>query len=625
MKKLITYLGCIGLVIGLLAFAPVTMAADVTAITYTPSGSVGRSFIQPSTTLGIFTPTTAIVAAGTITFTLPVDTIITVASVAPGDFTIEQAASGGGTPGTATVPTGVVANAGARTLVFTVDAASLSTAPNAGLGVVTVKMSATATGDEIQNSAGPSSGLTFQVDTVVGDTGNIATVAFITATITSASDTLSDVTISTASSHTLTFVTPTGVPTALTGGDTIVLTFPADFDFTGETIGDITFSHGATTGLETPETLVAVADATDWGAVLSGATNLVLTLTAPTDGLGAGVIAASDKIVITYAATNALNATTANTYNVAVTGTFSNAGNIPVYVGPVAIADLTCISSGSAGAIWLRWTTPVGATGAYVAKTSLATITAGNFDAVTANTFSQTWVTGTIGVVQQRLVNALTPNNVYYFNVKAGGVTALSLSKISNTVYCTAPTAGSTGASDTTAPTSTITSPTESQGIKAGESFTITGTSSDTGGSSVSLVEISLDDGTTWYSTSAITSTATGFDWNYIWSSPALGSYTIKTRATDGFGNIETPGDGVPVVVLDVVPSVTVEIGGPETDETPADETPADETPADETPAAEPTIAEMEAFQVVISNMREQLVILLNQVLVMLQALLSNY
>lgn len=81
----------------------------------------------------------------------------------------------------------------------------------------------------------------------------------------------------------------------------------------------------------------------------------------------------------------------------------------------------------------------------------------------------------------------------------------------------------------------------------------------------------------------------------------------------------------MPVVVLAVVPSVTVEVGEPETG-TPAEgETPADETPADETPAAEPTVAEMEAFQVVISNMREQLLILLNQVLAMIQALLLTY
>ena len=77
----------------------------------------------------------------------------------------------------------------------------------------------------------------------------------------------------------------------------------------------------------------------------------------------------------------------------------------------------------------------------------------------------------------------------------------------------------------------------------------------------------------------------------------------------------------MPVVVLTVVPSVTVEIG-----EIPADETPTDETPADETPAAaEPTVAEIEAFQTVLSDIKEQLVILLNQVLAMIQALLLTY
>ena len=75
----------------------------------------------------------------------------------------------------------------------------------------------------------------------------------------------------------------------------------------------------------------------------------------------------------------------------------------------------------------------------------------------------------------------------------------------------------------------------------------------------------------------------------------------------------ETPADETPA---DETPA----------DDTPADGTPADDTPAEEgTPAEEPTVAEMEAFQTVLSDIKEQLVILLNQVLAMLQALLSTH
>ena len=179
MKKLVSFLSVIAMMALVFGVSPAIAAGGVTAITYTPSGSVVSTFVQPSTTLGVFTPQVAIVVTNTITFTLPVGTVITELNVAVGDFTIQQAASGGGTPGTATAPTGVVANAVARTLVLTVAAASLSTGADAGLGVVTVAMSGTAAGNEIQNPAVANSGLTFTVATTTNDTpGSIATVVF---------------------------------------------------------------------------------------------------------------------------------------------------------------------------------------------------------------------------------------------------------------------------------------------------------------------------------------------------------------------------------------------------------------------------------------------------------------
>lgn len=148
------------------------------------------------------------------------------------------------------------------------------------------------------------------------------------AIVTSLKDTMSRLKASTASSHTIYFVTPTGASDAT---DTIIITFPSDFNFTSKTISTVTFTHGATTGLENTETLAASATATAWGAVFSGTQNRVLTLTAPTDGVGAASVAASDKIIITYDSTNSINAS-AGTYTVTISGTFGDSGSLQIAI-----------------------------------------------------------------------------------------------------------------------------------------------------------------------------------------------------------------------------------------------------------------------------------------------------
>src|SRR3989344_5379630 len=149
------------------------------------------------------------------------------------------------------------------------------------------------------------------------------------ASLTALSDTMSSSKISTLSSHVLKFTTPTG---ANESTDTILITFPSDFNFTSKTIGTVTFTHGATTGAESTETLAASPSATEWGAAFSGTQNRVLTLTAPTDGVGAAAIAASDKVIITYNSTNSTNASSATSYAIAVSGTFGDTGTITVNI-----------------------------------------------------------------------------------------------------------------------------------------------------------------------------------------------------------------------------------------------------------------------------------------------------
>jgi hypothetical protein len=167
------------------------------------------------------------------------------------------------------------------------------------------------------------------VFSLVLSTVGVAVPAVNAASLTGLSDTMSSLTINEASSHVLTFTTPTG---ASDNTDTIIITFPSDFDFTGKTIGTVTFTHGATTGLESTEVLAAAPSATDWGAVFSGTENRILTLTAPTDGVGAATLAANDKVIITYDSTNALNPSTAGSYAIAYTGTFGDVGGTTVRI-----------------------------------------------------------------------------------------------------------------------------------------------------------------------------------------------------------------------------------------------------------------------------------------------------
>lgn len=150
--------------------------------------------------------------------------------------------------------------------------------------------------------------------------------------ITAISDTQSRMQKSpTTSSHTMKFTTTNAIQTT---GDTITFTFPADYNFTTKSIATVTFTHGATTGLENTETLAASADGTNWGAAFSGTQNRVFTLTAPTDGIGAAAVAASDKLIITYSAANSVNPTTAGTYltTIAVAGSTTESGSFAVAI-----------------------------------------------------------------------------------------------------------------------------------------------------------------------------------------------------------------------------------------------------------------------------------------------------
>ena len=100
-----------------------------------------------------------------------------------------------------------------------------------------------------------------------------------------------------------------------------------------------------------------------------------------------------------------------------------------------------------------------------------------------------------------------------------------------------------TASTDATAPSSAITSPANGANLPQGSPVTITGTATDAGGGVVGGVEVSVDGGATWHPTDGRAS------WSYTWTPSASGSVTIKSRAADDSGNLETPSAGIDVTI----------------------------------------------------------------------------
>jgi hypothetical protein len=102
---------------------------------------------------------------------------------------------------------------------------------------------------------------------------------------------------------------------------------------------------------------------------------------------------------------------------------------------------------------------------------------------------------------------------------------------------------------DTTPPTSTITSPAAGTTVGNGTTVTISGTATDSGGGVVAGVEVSTDGGATWHPVTSMSPDDTSVTWSYTWSAAGSGPVTIMSRATDDSGNIESPGPGISVTV----------------------------------------------------------------------------
>jgi methionine-rich copper-binding protein CopC len=94
-----------------------------------------------------------------------------------------------------------------------------------------------------------------------------------------------------------------------------------------------------------------------------------------------------------------------------------------------------------------------------------------------------------------------------------------------------------------TPPSSTISAPTAGASLAQGSTVTVKGTATSASGAVVAGVEVSTDGGTTWHPATGTTS------WTYTWKPNAPGTATLRSRAVDDSGNLETPGAGTTVNV----------------------------------------------------------------------------
>jgi Domain of unknown function (DUF4082)/Bacterial Ig-like domain/Fibronectin type III domain/Bacterial Ig domain len=103
-----------------------------------------------------------------------------------------------------------------------------------------------------------------------------------------------------------------------------------------------------------------------------------------------------------------------------------------------------------------------------------------------------------------------------------------------------------TTTSDTTAPTSTITSPSQGANLSNGSAVTISGSATDVGGV-VAGVEVSTDGGTTWHPVTTMSNPNSSVTWTYSWVAHGSPSTVIMSRAVDDSGNLQSPPPGTTV------------------------------------------------------------------------------
>lgn len=150
------------------------------------------------------------------------------------------------------------------------------------------------------------------------------------ASLSSQSDVMSRLKVSTLSDHTIKFVTPTG----LTAGQTITVTFPAGFTMGTFNVNNVDLATGAScSSISSERTLAASASGATWGVAQAGQ---VITLTSGTDTITAGhcveIQIGSNATSGGSGSTQITNPVTANTYLISIGGTFADSGSMSVAI-----------------------------------------------------------------------------------------------------------------------------------------------------------------------------------------------------------------------------------------------------------------------------------------------------
>ena len=161
---------------------------------------------------------------------------------------------------------------------------------------------------------------------VILNFGFLGTNQALAASLTTLSDTVSNLTASTAASQIIKFTTPTGIAAS----KTVILAFNNGTSTTGVTAADVTVLDVAT-----PITVNAGAPVGgNWGFVNTSST--VLTFTT-----GSGTVAPGDAVTITFNGTNKITNGAAGTTTLVITGSFGDTGTISMAIvsnGVVAVS-----------------------------------------------------------------------------------------------------------------------------------------------------------------------------------------------------------------------------------------------------------------------------------------------
>jgi hypothetical protein len=395
-------------------------------------------------------------------------------------------------------------------------------------------------------------------------------------------------------------INATGV---LSNGTATIIQTAGAADGTGNI--DITGTATVIAGVANEITLEGIDDAGNRDLTYTGSKNITFggpavlgTCTPSVEGTDIG---SATAITFTSGITSGTNATllacaSADVTLTAADGAVNSTGHtLAITVNPATIGTLTCSSGGSSGVINLAWTNPAGVNNGYEAKYYAAAIDGSNY--ASATTYTQAWVSGTVGAANSQVLTGFNPGTNYWFALKALGLNS-NESAVSNTVLCTAPPFGGSSGStaDTQAPTTQIISPAGNSTVATG-TVVVKGTTKDNGTSSIQKVEVSLDGGTTWVP--AVTTTADGVNvlWEYTIANAAAGTMSIRARATDWVNNVETNGPSITLAVSATAPT-----------------TPVTTTPTITVPAG------LTGVQAQIYTLQVQLVSLLQQLLAMLLA-----